>query len=399
MNTYFKYILLAAFTLAATLFTACSETDAEADEGKTPYVQYVRKCNPEISDSLIVKASMGQRIAFIGHSLGDVREIWFNDQKAKLNPTLITSNAIIVDVPNVIPTEVTNTVRFITSKGQEFTYPFSVVVPNPVITSMSCQYANPGDVITLTGDYFIGNEGEVYVTFPGGAVATPKAADFTKTEIKVTVPEGATQEGYLTVTSIYGSTRTSFKYLETDGLFLTLDDGYTQPWGKGDTGTEDGISGRYVWFHASSNGAWNWSDALMYGYWAPTNTPIATGDLDKLALRFEVDCRAWSDVPMLIWFDKFYADGNISPDDNLAQCHWKPWNKNGVKSDYVTDGWVTVTIPLTEFKYNKDESNNSMSIGDISQYSNLNLMLFGAADGASPVDIRMDNFRIVPYNE
>lgn len=393
MKTIFKYIIAAAASLAALCFASCSETDAEEDEGKTPYVQYVRKCNPEISDSLIVKSSLGQRIAFIGKNLGDVQEIWFNDQKAKLNPTLITSNAIIVDVPTTIPEEVTNTVRFITSTGIEYTYPFSVVVPNPVINSISCQYGNPGDVLTLEGDYFIGTEGEVYVTFPGGAVAKPKASEYSKTKMTITVPEGATQEGYLSVTSMYGTTRTTFKFLETDGLIFNLEDGYTQPWGKGATASDEGISGSYVWFKASANGAWNWSDALMYGYWPSVNKPIAEGDITKLALRFEVDCREWSDVPMLIWFDTFVQ--NISPDDNRAQCHWKPWNNNGEKVNYQTNGWVTVTIPLTDFKYNKEESVDNLSIGDISQYTNLNLMLFGAADGTSPVDIRMDNFRIV----
>lgn len=394
MKLHFKYILMAVAAFCATAFFAsCEETDAEADEGKTPYVQYVRKCNPEISDSLLVEASMGQRIAFIGSNLGDVQEIWFNDQKAKVNPNLVTSNAIIVDVPNVIPAVVNDTVRFVTGKGKEFKYPFHVVVPKPIINSMSCQYAKPGDVITLRGDYFIGNEGQVYVTFPGGAVATPSAGQYSKTEITVTVPEGATQEGYLSVTSIYGTSRTKFKFLETDGMLFTLDDGYTQPWGKGDVGTEDGVSGKYVWLHAESNGAWNWSDALMYGYWPEVNKPVATGDISKLALRFECDSREWSDVPLLIWFDFFGQ--NISPDDNRAQCHWKPWNRNGEKVNYQTNGWVTVTIPLTEFKYNKEETVNNLNVGDLSQYSNLNIMLFGGADAASPVDIRLDNFRIV----
>lgn len=392
MKLHFKHILLAAAALLmGGMMTSCSETDAEQDEGKTPYVQYVRRCNPEISDSLLVSASMGQRIAFIGRNLGDVQEIWFNDQKAKLNPTMVTSTAIIVDVPNVIPVDVTNKVRFVTSTGIEFSYDFSVIVPNPVINEVSCMYGKPGDKITLTGDYFIGSEEEVYVTFPGGIVAKPES--FTKTQMTVVIPEGATEEGNLTVTSMYGSTRTSFKFLETDGMLFTIDDGYTQPWGKGATGDEDGISGQYVWFKAESNGAWNWSDALMYGYWPSVNKPVAAGDPTKLALRFEVNSKNWSDVPMLIWFD-FYGQ-NISPDDSRAQAHWKPWLKNGEKVNYETNGWTTVTIPLTEFKYNKEESVNNLNVGDISQYTNLNMMLFGAADGSSPVDIRMDNFRIV----
>ena len=37
------------------------------------------------------------RLAFVGDNLGDVQQVWFNDQKAKLNPTMVTSHTIIVD--------------------------------------------------------------------------------------------------------------------------------------------------------------------------------------------------------------------------------------------------------------------------------------------------------------
>jgi hypothetical protein len=109
MNKYFKYIYASAALLTVGAMTSCDETDAESDRGETPVVEYVRVCNPESADSLVVESAMGSRIAFIGRDLGDVQQIYFNDQKAKLNPTLITSYSIIVDVPSTLPQEVTNT--------------------------------------------------------------------------------------------------------------------------------------------------------------------------------------------------------------------------------------------------------------------------------------------------
>ena len=109
--------------MAATA-VSCSDTDADEDRGKAPVIKYARPCDINVSDSLLVSAPLGARLAFVGDNLGDVQQIWFNDQKAKLNPTMVTSHTIIVDIPNNIPGEVTNKARFITSTGIETEYPF-----------------------------------------------------------------------------------------------------------------------------------------------------------------------------------------------------------------------------------------------------------------------------------
>lgn len=403
MKNYIKTIFLSAMCIASMALTSCSETDAEKDAGNNPVIEYVRVCEPGQSDSLLVAANMGDRIAFIGHNLGDVQQVWFNDQRAKLNPAYVTSNSIIVDVPNVLsdPENVTNKVRFITSNGIETVYDFKVIVPNPSIISVSCEYGKAGDVITITGDYFIGTKDDVKVIFPGAngdIEVSPTKYD--KTSMIVVVPDNVT-EGYLKVKSMYGTSRFAHKFLDTTGLITNFDDGYKNPWGYPAAGVNDvdGVSGLYMKFLCESNGAWNWTDKLMWGYWASAgkgNKPIATGDITKLALKFECNIINWEDCPLLIWFQKYTEGGGISPDDNYAQCHWKPYLTNSAnKVNAKTNGWITVTIPLTEFKYNKDESSSDLTLGDISQYTDINLMMFGAADGTAPVEIWFDNFRIV----
>ncbi|MGN0228912.1 MAG: glycan-binding surface protein [Muribaculaceae bacterium] len=403
MKTTIKSLLLSALCLASATFTSCSETDAEEDAGKTPVIEYVRVCEPNQSDSLLVAANMGDRIAFIGHNLGDVQQVWFNDQKAKLNPAYVTSTSIIVDVPNVLsdPENVTNQVRFITGKGIEVTYDFKVIVPNPSIISISCEYCKAGDVLNIVGDYFIGTENDVKVIFPGTAGDIEVSPlSYSKTEMSVIVPEGVT-EGYLKVKSMYGTSRYIHKYKDSTGLITSFDDGYLNPWGYPAAGVTDadGVDGLYMKFYCENNGAWNWTDKLMWGYWASAgkgNKPIATGDITKLALKFECNIINWEDCPLLIWFQKYQEGGAISPDDNYAQCHWKPYlTASAEKVNARTNGWITVTIPLTEFKYNKDESATDLTIGDISQYTDLNIQMFGAADGNAPVEIWFDNFRIV----
>ncbi len=155
MNKIFKYTLLSMgiLTMAGAL-SSCEQTDAERDAGAKPVIKYARSCNIDKSDSLIVSAPLGAHICFVGDKLGDVQQVWFNDQKAKLNPNMVTSHTIIVDVPNVIPGEVTNIAKFITSDGTTTEYEFNVFVPAPRIETMSCEYAKAGDVVTINGAYF-----------------------------------------------------------------------------------------------------------------------------------------------------------------------------------------------------------------------------------------------------
>lgn len=395
-----RYILMAALmsVLGIGGLASCDQTDAERDKGATPKVEYVRITNPNAADSLVVEAMMGQQIVLMGSNLGAVEELWFNDVKALLNPTLITSYSIIVDVPSVIPTEVTNTITLITSSGNKATFPFGVRVPNPLIRDISCEYARPGDVIEITGNYFI--EPSVFFT---GADDAAEIVAFNQTSMSVVVPQG-TVEGPISVQSIYGTTKTKFNFMDSNGLLTNFDDGYVQPWGRGTVTTgPDAISGNYLHFEAPSLSAWGWNESLMWGYWgyaegANGNVPIAQGTNDELALKFEANIGTWIDCPMLMWFQTWNPAGNLSPDDAYPQCHWKPYIQNGALTDAVTNGWRTFTIPLTEFKYDKEESTDNLAIDDIAKYTDFNIMVFGACDNPGPFDIKMDNFRIVRIN-
>lgn len=87
------YIVAAAIAsfFAPVLLSSCDQTDAERDRDATPSVEYVRVTDVNAADSLVVEAQMGAQIVIMGSNLGDVQEVWFNDVKALLNPTLITS--------------------------------------------------------------------------------------------------------------------------------------------------------------------------------------------------------------------------------------------------------------------------------------------------------------------
>lgn len=401
MKTIFNKIWMLVLLVGA--FTACEETSTfNQGNGKPAEVTYVRMCDPALSDSLLSGAYLGTRIAIIGENLAGVQEIWFNDIAAKLNPMYITQNAIIVDVPSVIPEAVTNTIRLITADNFETVYPFKTIVPSPILNKMKCEFVNDGDTAIIYGNYFLGDETTpLTVSFFGNLAAEVVSYDLTSVSFKV--PEGA-QAGEISVTSMYGTTRSSFKFRDKTGLITDFHSAsWGNPWGKGVRAEEDPCDGMYALFYSAEHSGWNWNEALMNVYWAPSangNVPVAEGDYTTMALRFEINCITWTDVPLVIWFDT-YGD-NINIDDaSKAQCHWKPWLKDGSVSEYKTDGWETITIPLTEFKYNKDESLTDKSIGNIENYTNINLFMFGAqTDPANkyPVNFKIDNVRIVPIN-
>src|ERR1035437_2324404 len=95
-KSIFLFLMVTAITVS---FTFCSK---DKDKG-VPSISYVRVTKPASSDSLLIGASQGSLIAIIGENLQDARQIWFNDLKATLTPTYITSNSILVTVPSLVP--------------------------------------------------------------------------------------------------------------------------------------------------------------------------------------------------------------------------------------------------------------------------------------------------------
>ena len=137
------------------VYTSCKKNDLP--NGGEPRINYIRITAPESSDSLLVAAGQGRLIAIIGENLQDAVEIWFNDQKAVLTPTYITSTSILVSVPSKIPTTITNKLRILFSNGKELLYDFTVSISKPAVNRMLSEFVNAGDVATITGDYFFHN--------------------------------------------------------------------------------------------------------------------------------------------------------------------------------------------------------------------------------------------------
>ena len=88
------------------------------------------------------------------------------------------------------------------------------------------------------------------------------------------------------------------------------------------------------------------------------------------------------------------ATNNYIGDGATPRALWYPWLKTG---SYQTDGWVTVSIPLSDFKYNHEgkELEEGLSKGD---FGGLTFFVYhgGVAGEACSPQISIDNIRVVP---
>lgn len=412
MNKYIFNIALAVLTLI--FFGACSDDDGRGANGGAPLVRYIRPCDAAVSDSLLTSAYLGDRIAIIGEHLGGVNAIYFNDQKVKLNPNFVTDNAIIVSIPSGIPGEKQDLIKLYTNNDSCY-YSFETKVPVPSVKSMTCEYVAEGDIAYIQGLYFVNEDANpLKVTFTGDVDGEIVSHDVNNIAVKV--PAGA-QPGPVRVTSVYGTGESSLNFRDNRNIILDFDTlfpdgGYNHGWHAGaGYGTEEGISGQYLIFKGKmSDDTW---DDSNFGYerWTYRTTDpdfFNAGTLDKYVLKFEVNILdVWSaaafqiiftgaDEVWLNWQEGGATGGNPNnaymSDATYPRALWMPWTATG---SYTTNGWTTVTIPMSDFKYNGDGA--EVGVKAAGHYSGITLFVGkgGVAGTECTPTFYIDNVRVV----
>lgn len=403
MKIFNKTSILFAFCLllVANLTTSCSEDDmpgAVTDVGN-PDIFFIRSTEPSAADSLLTGAFMGGLIAIVGQDLEHTVEIWFNDQPASLNPTYITNKTILVNVPSSVPVEVNDKMRLVFANGEELLYDFKINVPSPILNSTKSEYVETGDLAILNGDFFFE---PVTVTFTGGVEA--QIAKLEKTQLTVVVPDGA-EPGPISVTTNFGVAVSDFHFRDNRNVALNFDDKVSRSWNSpiGNNVSDGGFApcgGGYTYFKKENVGAWQWVNELNMMYDAADgetgrgNIPIFPGNANvgDWGVRFEINVAFdWREIPLEIFFGDFNSGpANCGRDVPEPMVRWTPWEANGL---FITDGWETVTIPLTEFNVDKD--GNPAELTDLSSYTNVGIMFFGNATSTHNVNMAIDNIRVV----
>lgn len=436
-NTFLRIALYAAtaLTLGFGLSACEDEPDKfELADGK-PTVYYVRPVNVEAADSLLTAAYMGNNVCIVGENLRSVYRLLFNDQEATLNNSYITDNTLLVQVPNEIPGEVTNTMYLINRNRDTVKFDFSVLVPAPTITAMSCEYAPAGSVATLVGDYFVDDPNVPLKLYVGDTEATIKS--ISKGAIDFVVPDVA--EAPLKVTNIYGEATSSFHYKDSRGLLFDFD-GVT---GLGNHGwhaqvietDETAITGNFLRLGGadvamSEDGAWD-DGHFSFEYWPGQWTTPQEYTGDGILLTDLADFSDWKNMSLKFEFyvpsanpwmagsmqlivagrDKVTLAGGLDvfgdevPGANntffngteLPRGLYTPWYPSG--SFDTGDEWITVTVPYANFIYGSD---GTIATGSLTADDFTSLTIFVWSGGYTGTEchpiLKLDNIRAVPNN-
>lgn len=430
MKFSYKYMAAMPVIALAFGFASCEKTDADADKGQTPTIEYARSCDPETLGDHIEGAFLGDKVAFIGQHLGDVQEVWFNDQKSLLNPTMVTSTSILVEIPSNISENVTNNVRFVTSTGKEAFFDFSVLVPAPVLASLDNEWAKPGDVITLTGDFLVSDdEYPLEITFPGDVkVPADNLEIVSRSQVNITVPQGADKEGYITATSRYGEGRSNFVYRDTRAMLFDWDGTHGQAlkeangWRTGTSLVTDSfegipaLDGKYICFNGTK-GDYNdmGEDNFSFNHWSvydgeghePGLDPGSLFDVanfTKYVMKFEVfvpESCPWTmcSLNAILTKAEMNNDNAYVFSDDVPRAMWTPWQATG---SYTTGGkWKTITLPLTEFNKTRFLKACPNQI-DADWFKGLTFIICWGPETSlvnTPVVVAIDNIRFAPLEE
>lgn len=420
-----KYIKsLALLPVIAFGMASCQDQpDAFRQADGLPVLHYVRYADRDV---VITEAFMEQTVCLVGDNLRSINQLLFNDQKAILNTSYMTDHTLLVNVPKEMAVEETDKIYMVTAKKDTVEYDFKVLPPAPVIKSMSNEWAAPGTVASIYGDYFIGTEDQpVVVEFPNGEVTDFKKVS--KTELQFTIPETAV-EGKIKVTSISGTAASSFHYRDSRGLITNFDgatDVVPQGWNiKVTYKIEGGVDGQYVELGPSTldeEAGWNEELKLPFwcGNWQGDPMGITSGpgipicnfidmtNFSSMAFKMELCIpkeNPWSSGAMQIVFasaercanESWQNNDYIQPANGLCRALYIPWKDSG---SFDTNGeWITVTIPISEFVYNADGTMGTVPLQSPEDFASLIIWPWsGGVTGTECTPVfRYDNIRVVP---
>ncbi len=436
-----KWFLGAAALVFGAMAVSCEDQPDKFELTKgTPVVRYVRPASAAGADSLLAGAYLDNLVCLVGDNLTSIREMYFNDQKAILNPSYITDHTLVVAVPGGIPETVTNKIYMHSADGQVTDFDFNVYVPGPAVRSISCEHAPAGSVATIYGDYFIDDPNiPIKITMAGNVeVPYENITSISKAAVSFIVPENATP-GYMNVTTLYGTGRSAYQFRDTRNILFDFDGSHGglttgHGWRAGmihepgqDAGIE-AIDGSYLYFGGADiqnkiGGTWA-EDQFSINYWPepaagyPTLSSIpsfaemiSTYGVDNLQLKFEVfvpESNPWASAGMQVIFtptalvDFSNANNSYFSDTSLPRAIWLPWQSG----PYTTGGsWQTIVLPLSSFNrtHEGQPAPRSLNPADLDGFS---LFVWqggvqgvagsgGEDETCSPV-FAIDNIRVVP---
>lgn len=417
------------------LLVACSDDDFEGDPITVDKV-YLQDVDSDVQDREISFARLGQLLRLEGSGFTGMKRVFVNGFQTSLNPVYISDTSMLIRISGDTPTieadeAVRNTIRLV-NDNFETTIDFEIRDSAPTISRVSHTMPLPGEEITVHGTGLI----EVNkVIFPGDVEVT-QGITFDEEDgefFTVTMPEGVAETGgSILIESANGSAYSPAYFNFKEGVVLNFDGmGAIGEFGNtiiqdelesaviGDVNSSQGVyvphrPNRIDTFSAGANrlsevftnGAESWRSQLTP--FIPADTP-----LEEVGFQFDIYVpQAWEGTGFLqILLINNFNGGEWSG----GTYNYVPWIEDGEVEPFMTEGWSTVTIPLTDFYlYEGDEeytfedvltlretatfknfgfffNNTDVNLSDVTRGSSE--VTFPASE--TSVDIYTDNWRIV----
>lgn len=386
-----------------------------------PIISYVRNYEDSPNDTVVNVLYPGDQINIVGYNLEDATEISFQGILADLTNVVYTDTSAIVQVPADLSgsdASKANTITYTTKVGVG-TFAIKIVGP-PVISTVSYEIPKEGDQVYLYGYNFVSIES---LTFAGVAI-TSYEVSLDESTIGFAAP-ALTQSGPVEITTLAGSFTTAYNVNDVNfingggvGIIGNMEwgDYFGWPWWGGNVtltssdpnsgwpsyNADFGVGlGMYLQYKSDKldGGAGDDGNAIRMNDaksgWVPTENLNDPGT--SWTLKFEINvAEPWKGGTLCI---------KSKNSDYIAR--YEPWRISSSKAiSYTTQGWQTVTIPLSEFRA-KDASLGEGKGASITKVLDLldpatgngNLTLYihnyGTAATETAFDAAFDNFRVV----
>lgn len=420
------------------LFTGCTGDDEVDGSEITVDAVYLQDVNSNVQDREVDFARLGQLLRLEGSGFTGIKRVFINGFQTDFNPVYVSDNSMLLRVSSDTPVteaddDVRNTIRLV-KDNTETTIDFEIRSSAPTITKVSHTLPKPGEEITVHGTGLV----EVSrVVFPGEIEVT-EGITYDEEEGKfftVTVPEGvAADGGSLYVETANGAAYSPAFFNVEQGVILNFDGkGTMGEWGnnirqedlKSEPMGEGHVSqGNYVPHGPAEGRVYDPAKNRLSEVWTSGGenwrsqlTPLISADtpLEDVAFQFDVY------VPE-IWvgsgFLKIMLINNFNGGEwSGGLYNYVPWIVDGEVVPFETEGWRTVTIPLSEFylfsdggdytfedvlKYRESATYKNFGIFFENSDFNLSQVTGDSSDteeftsSATSIQVFTDNWRIVP---
>ncbi len=435
-KSYWGQISFLGALLFGMLFMACS-TDDDVDSSEiTVDAVYLQDVNSDVQDREVTFARVGQLLRLEGSGFTGVRRVFVNGFQTDFNPVYVSDNSMLLRLSQDTPVseadeDLRNTIRLV-KDNTETTIEFEIRSSAPSINRISHTLPLAGEEITVNGTGLV----EVSrVVFPGDVEVTDGITyDEEDGEFfTVTVPEGVSEEGgSIYIESANGIAYSPAYFHVERGVILNFD-------GKGaigefgntirqdellseSIGTGNVSQGTYVPHGPAEGEAFDagknrLSEVFTTGSesWRSQITPFipATTPLEEVGFQFDIYVpEAWVGSGYL----KILLINNFNGGEWAGGVYnYVPWIVDGEVVPFETEGWITVTVPFTEFYMFSDGGNytfeNVLQYRESATYKNFGIFFEnsdftlgqvtgGASDtefasSETSVQVYTDNWRIV----